>query len=70
MEIEDLQKRINQERDRYQQNTQAEGKISAVPVFSINAMFKLNQVEAAYDLCIELQVPMDYLLLQVLQIFP
>lgn len=64
-ELDDLQKRVNAERERYQNATQTDHGLSAVPVFPINDRFALSREEAAYSLTIELQVPIDYVLLQV-----
>lgn len=68
MELEDLQNRVSEERERYHEMTlrdNADG-LSAVPLFAINDRFVLTKDEAAYTLSIELIVPIDYILLQVL----
>ena len=39
--------------------------VSALPMFPINDKFVLNQDEAWYTLSIELQVPIDTIMLQV-----
>lgn len=52
------------ERERYQLNTQHETGLSAVPIFPINDKFSLSKEDAAYTLSIELQIPVDYVLLQ------
>lgn len=68
MELEELQQRVNLERERYQNATQTDHGLSAVPVFPINDRFALSREEAAYSLTIELQVPIDYVLLQVIRL--
>ena len=40
--------------------------MSALPQFPVNNKFVLNQDEAWYTLSIELQVPIDFIMLQVL----
>ena len=41
--------------------------MSALPQFPVNNKFVLNQDEAWYTLSIELQVPIDFIMLQVPQ---
>jgi len=53
------------ERDRYQVTSQDDSAISAMPHFSINDKFILNQDDASYTLSLEVQSPIDYVLLQV-----
>jgi hypothetical protein len=53
------------ERERYQQTAQSKTAISAVPSFSINDKFVLNREDASYTLSVELQMPIDNVLLQV-----
>ena len=43
--------------------------ISALPQFPVNDKFVLNQDEAWYTLSIELQVPIDVILLQVESVY-
>lgn len=39
--------------------------VSALPHFEVHDSFLLNQDEAWYTLCIEIQVPIDHVMLQV-----
>jgi len=68
-ELEELSDRLQVERDRYQVTSQDESAISAMPQFSINDKFILNQEDASYVLSLEVQSPIDYVLLQVWYIF-
>jgi Bardet-Biedl syndrome 7 protein len=65
-EIEELQKRVIAERDRYQVTAQSEKAISAVPHFSVNDKFVLNKEDASYTLSLEVQMAIDNVLLQVI----
>ncbi|KAJ3587558.1 hypothetical protein NHX12_011155 [Muraenolepis orangiensis] len=64
LELEQLQGRVLQGRERYQQTAQSSTAVSAVPVFSINDKFTLCQDDASYSLTLEVQTPIDNLLLQ------
>ena len=64
-ELEELNKRLDEERNRYQVTSQDDSAISAMPHFSINDKFVLNQEDASYTLSLEVQSPIDYVLLQV-----
>ena len=64
-DIEDLQKRVVSERERYQVTAQKEDTISAVPHFSINDKFVLAREDASYTLSLEVQMAIDNVLLQV-----
>ena len=57
------------ERDRYQQQAQSKKAISAVPLFNVNDKFVLNKEDASYTLSLEVQMPIDNVLLQVCSIF-
>uniref|UniRef100_A0A915IC27 Bardet-Biedl syndrome 7 n=1 Tax=Romanomermis culicivorax TaxID=13658 RepID=A0A915IC27_ROMCU len=63
-DIEELQTKVNSERDCYQKNIQKQNSLSAIPLFPINDNFTLNKEDASYTLTIELQSPVDYVLLQ------
>ena len=65
LELEQLQGRVLQGRERYQQTAQSATAVSAVPVFSINDRFTLCQDDASYSLTLEVQTAIDNLLLQV-----
>jgi len=64
-ELEELSNRLEVERNRYQVTSQHDTAISAMPHFSINDKFILNQDDASYMLSLEVQSPIDYVLLQV-----
>ena len=64
-EIEDVQKKVLTERDKYQAMAQNKKAISAVPLFNINDKFVLNKEDASYTLSLEIQMPIDNVLLQV-----
>jgi len=64
-ELEDLQKKVQVERDRYQVTSQSPKAISAVPKFNVNDKFNLIREDASYILSLELQVAIDNVVLQV-----
>lgn len=64
-ELEQLQVKVLQGREQYQQTSQSSTAVSAVPVFSINDKFTLCQDDASYSLTLEVQTAIDNLLLQV-----
>ena len=64
-EIDELQRRVTVERDRYQVTAQSDKAISAVPHFSINDKFVLSKDDASYTLSLEVQMAIDNILLQV-----
>lgn len=64
-ELEQLQVKVKQGREQYQQTSQSSTAVSAVPVFSINDKFTLCQDDASYNLTLEVQTAIDNLLLQV-----
>ncbi|XP_016429094.1 BBSome complex member BBS7 [Sinocyclocheilus rhinocerous] len=63
-ELEQLQVKVLQGREKYQQSSQSSTAVSAVPVFSINDKFTLCQDDASYSLTLEVQTAIDNLLLQ------
>ncbi|KAK5896675.1 hypothetical protein CesoFtcFv8_009813 [Champsocephalus esox] len=63
-ELEQLQVKVLQGREQYQQTSQSSTAVSAVPVFSINDKFTLCQDDASYTLMLEVQTAIDNLLLQ------
>lgn len=63
-ELEQLQGRVLQGRERYQQSSQAGGAVSATPTFSVNDKFALSPDDASYSLTLEVQTAIDNLLLQ------
>ncbi|KAI4879524.1 hypothetical protein NFI96_026821 [Prochilodus magdalenae] len=64
VELEQLQIKVMQGREKYQQSSQSSTAVSAVPVFSINDRFTLCQDDASYSLTLEVQTAIDNLLLQ------
>ena len=67
--MEALESRVSQAKERYQETVYAakdsRDTLSALPQFPVNDKFVLNQDEAWYTLSIELQVPIDMVMLQV-----
>ncbi|XP_052252267.1 Bardet-Biedl syndrome 7 protein homolog isoform X2 [Dreissena polymorpha] len=63
-DLEQLQQKVMSEREKYQQTAQSTTAISAVPSFHINDKFVLNREDASYTLSLELQMPIDNVLLQ------
>ncbi|CAG0887645.1 unnamed protein product [Darwinula stevensoni] len=64
-ELEDLQAKVAREREKYQQATQSTTSgISAVPFFSIHDKMILNKDEASYILSLEVETPIEIVLLQ------
>ncbi|XP_071787420.1 BBSome complex member BBS7-like [Asterias amurensis] len=63
-ELENLQRRVIQEREKYHYSAMNNKAISAVPYFNINDRFSLNRDDASYTLSIEVQVAIDNVLLQ------
>ena len=66
--MEDLQQKVTDEREKYQQTAYSKTAVSAVPIFPINDKFVLNREDASYTLSLELQTPIDNILLQVCKI--
>ena len=64
-EIEQLQKQVITERENYQSLATSTSAISAVPGFNINDRFVLNREDASYSLSLEVQMPIDHVLIQV-----
>ena len=65
VEIEELQQKVNMERERYQMLAQSSSAVSAVPKFSLNDRFSLSRDDASYTLSIEVESAIDTVLLQV-----
>ena len=67
--MESLEARVSQAKERYQDTVysakDSREMLSALPQFPVNDKFVLNQDEAWYTLSIELQVPIDTVMLQV-----
>jgi Bardet-Biedl syndrome 7 protein len=64
-DIDVLQQRVLKEREIYQYTAQSSSLLSAIPQFAINDRFALNRDDASYTLSIEVQIPIDNVLLQV-----
>uniref|UniRef100_A0A3Q2IL64 Bardet-Biedl syndrome 7 n=1 Tax=Equus caballus TaxID=9796 RepID=A0A3Q2IL64_HORSE len=64
-ELEHLQLKVLQEREKYQQSSQSSKAKSAVPSFSINDKFTLNKDDASYSLTLEVQTAIDNVLIQI-----
>lgn len=69
VEIDTLQQKVLQEREKYQLTAHSMSALSAIPQFAINDKFALNRDDASYTLSIEVQIPIDNVLLQVSSIF-
>ena len=67
--MESLEAHVSQAKERYQDTVysakDSRETLSALPQFPVNDKFVLNQDEAWYTLSIELQVPIDTVMLQV-----
>ncbi|KAK3724948.1 hypothetical protein QZH41_017162, partial [Actinostola sp. cb2023] len=63
-EIDLLQQQVLKEREKYQRTAQSSSALSAIPQFAINDRFALNRDDASYTLSIEVQIPIDNVLLQ------
>jgi hypothetical protein len=63
-ELDDLQQKVTTEREKYQQSASSKTAISAVPGFNINDKFVLNREDASYTLSLELQLPIDNVLIE------
>lgn len=62
-----MQRKVVRAKESYRalgQQPQPERSVSAVPALSVNDSFVLNHADASYILSIELQVPLEFLLLQ------
>lgn len=62
--MDQLQVKVIQGREKYQQSSQSSTAVSAVPVLSINDRFVLCPEDASYSLTLEVQTAIDNLLLQ------
>lgn len=65
LEIDTLQQKVLKEREKYQYTAHSTSALSAMPQFAINDKFALNRDDASYTLSIEVQMPIDNVLLQV-----
>ncbi|XP_074893184.1 BBSome complex member BBS7 isoform X2 [Buteo buteo] len=63
-ELEHLQIKVLQEREKYQQSSQSSTAVSSVPAFSVNDKFTLNKDDASYSLILEVQTAIDNVLVQ------
>ncbi|XP_060035115.1 Bardet-Biedl syndrome 7 protein isoform X2 [Erinaceus europaeus] len=63
-ELEHIQYKVLQEREKYQQSSQSSKAKSAVPSFSVNDKFTLNKDDASYSLVLEVQTSIDTVLIQ------
>jgi len=64
-ELDELMGKVEVERNRFQKTSQNEDAVSAMPLFSVNHKFFLNQEDSSYTLSLEAQSPIDFVLLQV-----
>ncbi|NXU14979.1 BBS7 protein, partial [Pardalotus punctatus] len=63
-ELEQLQMKVLQEREKYQQSSQSSTAVSSVRAFSVNDKFTLNKDDASYSLILEVQTAIDNVLVQ------
>ncbi|KAK7097977.1 BBSome complex member BBS7-like isoform X1 [Littorina saxatilis] len=63
-ELDSLTTKVTSEREKYQQSAYSKTAVSAIPLFNINDKFVLNREDASYTLSLELQMPIDNVLLQ------
>lgn len=63
-EIENLQIKVADERERYQAMASQGGAISAVSHFQVNDKWRLSRTDASYILSIEVHTAIDFILLQ------
>lgn len=65
-DIDELSQRLQVERERYHMTAETNASaISAVPCFNMNDKFILNRDDASYTLSLEVQTPIDNVLIQV-----
>ena len=69
LEIDTLQQKVLKEREKYQYTAHSANALSAMPQFAINDKFALNRDDASYTLSIEVQIPIDNVLLQVCSLY-
>ncbi|KAE9550142.1 hypothetical protein FO519_006654 [Halicephalobus sp. NKZ332] len=64
-ELDELELKIKEERERYEENTQGNpNSLTMVPPFSVNDRFILDKETSCYLLSIELVIPIEYIVLQ------
>ncbi|XP_051895219.1 Bardet-Biedl syndrome 7 protein isoform X2 [Pristis pectinata] len=64
VELDQLQLKVLQEREKYHQSAHSSDAVSAMPVFNVNDKFTLNRDDASYSLTLEVQTAIDNVLLQ------
>ncbi|KHJ86008.1 hypothetical protein OESDEN_14255 [Oesophagostomum dentatum] len=68
-EIEELETKLNEERTRYGEMTKKGGNQSAyIPSFQIHDSFEFSPQHNAYSLTIELVLPIDFIIVQVIKV--
>ncbi|CAJ0942700.1 unnamed protein product, partial [Mesorhabditis belari] len=64
-ELDELEAKVNEERNRYEELTRKGGKTSAfVPHFQVHDNFTFNSTHCCYILTLELVIPIDYIVIQ------
>ena len=64
-EVDELQRKVAKMKDAYRTlSQQPEKTISAVPTLSVSESFVLNHVDASYLLSVEMQMPIEFILIQ------
>ncbi|XP_069781264.1 Bardet-Biedl syndrome 7 protein isoform X2 [Narcine bancroftii] len=64
VELDQLQLKVLQEREKYHQSSHSRGAVTTMPVFNVNDKFTLNCDDASYSLTLEVQTAIDNVLLQ------
>ncbi|CAJ0578829.1 unnamed protein product, partial [Mesorhabditis spiculigera] len=64
-ELDELEAKVTEERNRYEELTRKGGKTTAfVPHFQVHDSFAFNNHYGCYVLCLELVIPIDYVVIQ------
>ncbi|CAI9732051.1 Bardet-Biedl syndrome 7 protein homolog isoform X1 [Octopus vulgaris] len=63
-ELEEIQKTVSKQREKYQHNVNTKVYMASLRSFHVNTSFVLNKDDASYQLSIELQIPIENILIQ------
>ncbi|XP_014782164.1 Bardet-Biedl syndrome 7 protein homolog isoform X1 [Octopus bimaculoides] len=63
-ELEEIQKTVGKQREKYQHNVNTKVYMASLRSFHVNTSFVLNKDDASYQLSIELQIPIENILIQ------
>lgn len=64
-ELEEIQKTVSRQQEKYQQNVNTKVYMTSLRSFHVNTSFVLNKDDSSYQLSIELQIPIENILIQV-----